>query len=140
MSADLKPFSGTLYVTFGLQYARQVHPRFPQAHPDGYLTVVGAQDYETAREAVVKALGTAWSCDYFEVPEVQHAPRGSLATLDATTGQITGQSELCGSKAIVNVNGAYRTGICTLPKGHQPLLGDYAEHRLWVNNVSAGPH
>lgn len=32
--------TATLYVTFGLQYAREPHPAWTPAHPDGWLRVV----------------------------------------------------------------------------------------------------
>lgn len=48
-------------VTFGQKYhSRETHPTFPDAHPDGWLTIV-APDYWTARHAAVQQLGTSWS-------------------------------------------------------------------------------
>jgi len=39
-----KPF----YFTFGQRYAREEHPSYPLAHPNGWVTIV-AKDWETAR-------------------------------------------------------------------------------------------
>jgi hypothetical protein len=48
------------FVTFGQMYAREPHPAFLAAHPDGYL-VVEAAGYDQARAAVVALLGQRWS-------------------------------------------------------------------------------
>jgi hypothetical protein len=34
------------YVTFGFQYPREPHPRFPEAHHDGWATIVAASASE----------------------------------------------------------------------------------------------
>lgn len=47
-------------VTFGQKYAREPHPTFREAHPDGWVAVE-APDYATARAAVVEAFGIAWA-------------------------------------------------------------------------------
>lgn len=60
-------------VSFGAQYAIEPHPRFPAAHPDGWLSVF-ASDELLARLAVAAVIGTAWSGIYH--PEDDWYPRG----------------------------------------------------------------
>jgi len=50
-------------VTFGQRYRREEHPRWPLAHPDGWLTIA-APSYEVARAWVIRELGTSW-CDIY---------------------------------------------------------------------------
>jgi len=50
-------------ITFGQRYPREPHPTFPQAHKDGYLTVV-ARDSEDARTQTNDALGPRWAAAY----------------------------------------------------------------------------
>lgn len=52
------------YVTFGDQYpTREAHPTFPQAHRDGWLTVI-AGDISVARAIAFERLGQKWSFIY----------------------------------------------------------------------------
>jgi hypothetical protein len=76
------------YVTFGQRYAREEHPSFPEAHPDGWVEVIADTEY-AARVLTKKRLGTAWSHMYtekiwkkYEENENSFArfPRGSLGT------------------------------------------------------------
>jgi len=70
-------------VTFGQRYAREPHPTFGDAHPDGWV-VVEAADYEQARALVVGWLGSAWAFLY-EAEDFQASffPRGELHRLTA---------------------------------------------------------
>lgn len=79
------------WVTFGGQYARQTHPRFPGAHPDGYL-VIEAVSYEHARAATADLLGDAWS-DIYGPGEWLTAvsrlfPRGELDRIGHVPGEV----------------------------------------------------
>lgn len=53
------------YVTFGQKYARETHPMFPDAHPDGWIEVEADTEY-AARCVVVQKIGTGWSSIYSE--------------------------------------------------------------------------
>jgi hypothetical protein len=48
------------FLTFGQRYAREPHPTFPKAHPDGYV-VIEADLYEDAREKACEVVGLHWS-------------------------------------------------------------------------------
>jgi hypothetical protein len=48
-------------VTFGQKYAQNPHPRWPAAHPDGWLAVL-AEDVAEARRWIYQELGIHW-CD-----------------------------------------------------------------------------
>jgi len=89
------PINVTEYrVTFGSQYAHEPHPRFPAAHPDGWVAVF-ALDELVARHAAVAVLGTAWSSIYH--PEDAGYPRGDhdsysrgeLSRLESTDRALT---------------------------------------------------
>jgi hypothetical protein len=54
----------TWYLTFGAQYAREEHPDFPQAHPDG-VVAIRAQSYEDARVHAFERVGPRW-CDLMD--------------------------------------------------------------------------
>jgi len=80
-------------VTFGLQYAHEPHPRFPAAHPDGWVAVF-ASDELIARCAAVAVLGTAWSSIYHPEDEwypwgAGYYPRGELGRLESTDPALT---------------------------------------------------
>jgi len=78
-----------IYVTFGLMYAREQHPRLPFAHPDGYLSVEGP-DYRTALATACSLTGGAHAFDYAERPSDITYPRGELARVvvhDALIGE-----------------------------------------------------
>ena len=47
-------------VTFGQRYAREEHPRWASAHPDGWLTIL-APTKSRAREVAVAFLGAYWA-------------------------------------------------------------------------------
>jgi hypothetical protein len=66
-----------IYITFGVQYAREPHPRLPFVHPDGYLTVE-APDYRTALAVAFAMTGGAHAFDYPERPSHTTFPRGEL--------------------------------------------------------------
>lgn len=53
------------YLTFGVQYSREPHPRGSHVHPDGYV-VITAKDMPTARDIVVQLYGVQWSSLYVE--------------------------------------------------------------------------
>jgi hypothetical protein len=80
-------------VTFGAQYAHEPHPRFPAAHPDGWVAVF-ASDELIARRAAVTVLGTAWSSIYHPEDEwypwgAGYYPRGELGRLESTDPALT---------------------------------------------------
>lgn len=67
-------------LTFGQQYARDLHPTFDLAHPDGWVTIV-AEDYRTARKCAVENFERWWS-DLYPAEDVTFAhlfPRGEIA-------------------------------------------------------------
>jgi hypothetical protein len=69
-------------VTFGQKYAREEHPRWPPAHPGGWVTVV-AGSYGEARAWTVREFGIYW-CDVygaetFASNDEDLYPRGELA-------------------------------------------------------------
>ena len=72
--------AGEWFVTFGQRYAHETHPRFPEAHPDGWL-VVEADDYDDAREITHGVLGPAWvfivDLDDFDASRSLY-PRGEI--------------------------------------------------------------
>ena len=81
-------------VTFG--FGHIPHPRLPEAHHDGWLTVVAADEL-AARVATIARIGTRWSFIYgptdIHYPTEQHYPRGELyrivvgaTTTDAAPG------------------------------------------------------
>lgn len=67
-----------IYISFGLKYAREPHPRLSFAHPDGYLAVE-APDYRTALATAFGLTGGAHAFDYAERPSDVTFPRGELA-------------------------------------------------------------
>jgi hypothetical protein len=50
-------------VTFGFRYAREPHPIFDKAHPDGWVTII-APNEEKARKAAFNLLGNVWAFLY----------------------------------------------------------------------------
>jgi hypothetical protein len=72
----------TFYVTFGQQYCREPHPTLPTAHPDGWVTVVAADEL-AARRLAVEWLGTAWSSIYDEEPDRALFRLGELHRIEA---------------------------------------------------------
>lgn len=80
------------FVTFGDQYRYATHPRFPGAHPDGYLQV-RAVDELSARIALISRIGRDWSCmytrsEYSSLSAGEGFPTHALGLLD-TTGRAT---------------------------------------------------
>lgn len=79
----------TLYVTFGHQYAREPHPRFPLAHPDGWLTLIIADCERTdaeaeARHMLMHLLDNRYAFLYDTITDDDRRmffPRGELACL-----------------------------------------------------------
>lgn len=66
------------YVTFGVQYAQEIHPSWGGFHPDGWLRVV-AEDYQVARAVVTGLLGSKWAFMYEESDfDSSYHPRGEL--------------------------------------------------------------
>jgi hypothetical protein len=66
-------------VTFGQKYVLEPHPRFPEAHPDGWVTIlVGGED--EARAIAFRELGRDWS-GLYDADDIGHQmfPRGELA-------------------------------------------------------------
>ncbi len=66
-------------LTFGVRYATEPHPTFPQADPDGWVTIL-APDMEAAREVAFSRLGKAWA--FLEPPERMRErffPHGEIA-------------------------------------------------------------
>lgn len=70
-------------ITFGSRWAHKVHPAFPAAHPEGWVTVL-ARDSEQARLVAVESLAGEYS---FIWPEIDFRPaqfpRGELGVIDA---------------------------------------------------------
>lgn len=77
------------FVTFGQRYAREPHPTFPEAHPDGVLAVA-AETYDEARELIAEAVGVHYAFDYPVGPDLpswlhlKEYPRGICHILDAS--------------------------------------------------------
>jgi hypothetical protein len=70
-------------VTFGQRYAHEIHPRFGDAHPDGWVTVEAA-DYGQARARVIGWLGREWSWLYTADDfQPEFFPRGELHRITA---------------------------------------------------------
>lgn len=69
-----------IFITFGVQYAREPHPRLPFAHADGYLSVE-APSYRTALATAFALTGGAHAFDYGERPSDITFPRGELARI-----------------------------------------------------------
>ncbi len=74
-------------VTLGVQYAREPHPTYPAAHPDGWIAVL-AVDELAARRALSGALGGAYSSiyhpddDYYPTTDRdQYSPLGEIGRL-----------------------------------------------------------
>lgn len=75
----------TFYLTFGVQYAREVHPSGSHVHPDGYV-VIKAPEYDIARDLAVQLYGKQWS-DLYGIHdigtwELDLFPRGVLLTIE----------------------------------------------------------
>lgn len=85
-----------LYITFGVQYAREDHPAGDWVHPDGYLVVeysggsLGALDAngqpmadprERARLTAWAWLGGRWAFDYDVKPSPLWYPKGEIARM-----------------------------------------------------------
>jgi hypothetical protein len=70
------------YVTFGAQYPREPHPAFPEAHHDGWVTIV-ADNYLDARDIAFRELRRHWAFIYTpgELNE-SWFPLGELARFD----------------------------------------------------------
>ena len=69
------------YVTFGQKYSYEIHPNFPDAHPDGVVEV-SAVDESAARTIVVDKLGDKWCFIYpSESFDFNLYPLGVLAIL-----------------------------------------------------------
>jgi hypothetical protein len=78
---------GEYRVTFGQRFRRDPHPRFPAAHPDGYVTIHAADEHD-ARRLVVANLGGEWAFLYGPNMDPQDGerlyPMGELAVLGYT--------------------------------------------------------
>lgn len=48
------------FVTFGQKYREEPHPRFKDAHPDGWLRIV-ARTHFRARQIAFSILGQGWA-------------------------------------------------------------------------------
>ena len=73
------------FVTFGQKYAREPHPTFPGAHPDGVLRVV-AEDEDDAHRLVFDTIGTHWAFLYSEdrlAKSMNFYPYGVTHVLDS---------------------------------------------------------
>lgn len=70
------------YVTFGVRYATEEHPLFPEAHPDGYV-VIEAADAHKAREIVTTRLDDRYAFLYpADDWDPSYYPRGAIAKFD----------------------------------------------------------
>lgn len=52
-------------LTFGHRFAREPHPTFPAAHPDGWVTII-ADTWEQARRFAFDHFGQSWAFLYTE--------------------------------------------------------------------------
>ena len=72
----------TIYITFGERHRYEDHPTFPEADPDGYLTVVGPDEDACLTYAITKLRGE-FSMSYTDPekwnPESWY-PKGCLKT------------------------------------------------------------
>jgi hypothetical protein len=73
---------GEYRVTFGQRYAKEPHPTWTAAHPDGWVTVI-ADDCKTARRWAYANFGIHW-CDLYEADahpstDAELYPLGELA-------------------------------------------------------------
>jgi hypothetical protein len=86
MSEEEKPMQ-EFYVSFGQKYRHETHPRIPEIHPDGWLTIV-AKNYTSARAHAFATMGPAW-CMLYDAAEFEkmkhHFPRGEIVRLTAPT-------------------------------------------------------
>jgi hypothetical protein len=72
----------TFYVTFGVKYREEQHPIWPNAHPDGYLTVI-AKDESMARRFTAALLATNWAFIYDEEHfNISRWTRGELGRIE----------------------------------------------------------
>lgn len=70
----------TFYVTFGVQYPREPHPLYDDAHHDGWVTIE-APSWEGARDVAFALFGPHWAFCYTEL-DFKHDsffPLGELA-------------------------------------------------------------
>jgi hypothetical protein len=73
------------YLTFGVQYSREPHPRGSHVHPDGYV-VITAKDGSAARDIVTQLYGIQWSNlysedEFMQDPVTDLYPRGALLNI-----------------------------------------------------------
>lgn len=69
------------YITFGMQYAREPHPTFPAAHPNGYF-VIEAPTAVACRELAVLLFQRHWAFDYGEAEfDPSFHPLGELGRI-----------------------------------------------------------
>lgn len=77
-------------ITFELQYRYLPHPTFPDAHPDGYLTIV-CSDEQTAINIAHAVLDSTWAFHYpapfNEKRWAQNYPLGELARINVSLEQ-----------------------------------------------------
>jgi hypothetical protein len=82
-----QPTAREFRITFGLRYRYDVHPHFPQAHPDGWLTIV-ARDEEIARQIAHVVLDFDWAGIYAgpfdEDAWRRKHPAGEITRIDAS--------------------------------------------------------
>lgn len=85
------------YITFGFQYPREPPPTFPEAHHDGWVTIV-ADNAPQAREIAFREFGRHWSFMY-EPAEIDtsYYPKGELARFDGA-GRVCPTCALPGTK------------------------------------------
>lgn len=73
----------TYFITFGVQYRREAHPRLPRevADPDGWLEIT-APDAEAAYALAYAVTGGVFAALYHEPPTAGgHHPRGCVGTV-----------------------------------------------------------
>lgn len=89
-------------VSFGQMYARQTHPRWAPAHPNGWLTV-RAVDEIVAREVLRDALDGAYAMIYH--PAAEGYPRPGYGTAEGYGGEFYPLGQLGELQAFRGPNG-----------------------------------
>lgn len=76
----------TYHITFGVKYATEPHPTFPNADPEGWLEIRGPGiTEEQARGIAVALLGPHWAfCYRADRHDLKYYPHGAVAVVEIT--------------------------------------------------------